>query len=117
MGQLVWQKGRHHAALRGMGAATLGATGEALGELGVLYGRTRSSAWGHYTLAAGLAFTDPGVCNLEGCDVSTVGVPLVLDAGFEPTDVLGLGLQLFANVNPEAFYGGLALTLQLGWMP
>ena len=116
--QLAWQKGPHHVALRGVGVASpFDPSSEAIAEVGVLYGRTRSSAWGHATMAAGVAATDAGVCEPAGCQATTVGVPLVLEAALEPSDLFGLGLQLFGNINPHAFYGGLSLHVQLGWMP
>ena len=116
--QLVHQRGPHHFALRGllMADVWLGAD-DTMGDLGVLYGRTLSSRGiGHLAAAAGVAYTE-----VQGCDdpngCATVGVPVTVELALTPLEFFGVGAQLFGNVNPNAFFGGAAILLQLGWMP
>lgn len=116
-GQLVWERGSHHVALRALGVQALfDSSGNDMSEIGIVYGATRSSRAGHLSIAAGLAATDAGACGFD-CTVVSVGVPVVAEAVFEPFPVLGLGLQGFVNLNRESVFGGVAVMLQLGWMP
>ncbi len=123
LARVTWQREPHQATLR------LLYLGESEGfpettssnhvtELGLLYGRSRVSSWGHAALSAGaslLAFESycPHV-DRDGC--VTVGVPFTAEAAVQGAFV-GLGLQAFGNINPRAPYGGVAVFVQLGWMP
>jgi len=86
-------------------------------EVGALYGRVTTTSWGHASVAAGLS-----VVTVDGCDgtyeksCTTIGVPLVAEARLE-SQVIGLALQAFGDINPKATFGGLGLSLRLGWMP
>ena len=67
MGEVVYQTGPHHFAIRAMGAADpFGEDADEFGEIGVLYGRAAKKAWGHATVAAGLAITGFGSCPTTG---------------------------------------------------
>jgi len=120
--QLVWQSGPRHLALRAAGLASFAGFPDSNGdngaaEFGLVYGRAHTTSWGHAAWGAGVA-----AVRLDGCgeagrqSCGTVGVPLVAEAAVE-TSVAGLGLQAWVDVNPEAPFGGVALLLQLGWMP
>ncbi|MEX0893410.1 MAG: hypothetical protein WEB88_14685 [Gemmatimonadota bacterium] len=119
MAQLVYQHSPHHLAVRGLalGEVTSDSGSPNVGELGLLYGRTRMGYMGHVSAAVGLALTafDPCPNDDDGCII--LGVPIVLDAALRVFPVAGLGAQLFGNLNAEASYAGLAVYLQLGWLP
>jgi len=119
MGQLVYQRSPHHLAVRGLVLAEAGSGSSSpnVGELGLLYGRTRMGYMGHMSAAAGLALTTFDPCPNDDDTCIILGVPIVLDAALRVFPVAGLGAQIFGNLNAEASYAGLALYLQLGWLP
>ena len=114
-GQLTWQRAPHHAALRGLGVSELFSSGDGVSEVGALYGRTVVFGGGHAAVAAGLSFVYVDRGGPTG-DVETVGIPVTAEAALEYR-VLGLGIQVFANLNPESTYAGLMFFLSVGWMP
>jgi hypothetical protein len=121
MGELVHQTGANHLAVRGTVLVDpFGEGSDSLADLGLLYGRVAKGRTGHAALAAGVAFTSVDACGSgprapRSC--STFGVPVVAEAGFRPTRVLGIGIQAFANFNKKQVFGGVVVFLQLGWMP
>ena len=111
--QLALQKRQHRAMLRGLFLMTdAKRSNNAIGELGVLFGRARRGRYGHAAISTGVSLVAldycPGPCR-------TVGVPIVAELTFQAA-FLGAGLQTFCNLNPKALYGGVALSLQLGWI-
>ena len=119
IGELVGQKAPHQVMVRGLlmvdpmsDGASYGA-----GELGVLYGRTITTTFAHVGVAAGLALTgfDSCVDPYDSCQFP--GVPLVAEAALTPFAILGVGLQVFANLNRHTSYAGVAVMVQLGWLP
>ena len=115
LGEVVYQSGPHHFAIRGLGVIDpLGEDADEFGELGVLYGRAAKRTWGHAAIAAGLALTGFGACPGTGGGCHTIGVPVAAEAALRFAPVVGLGAQVFANVNSKSVYGGLAFFLQLG---
>jgi hypothetical protein len=120
--QLVYQRRPHQATLRALVLATDLArfpdgSDDSMGEVGVLYGRTRTRSWGHVSASAGGSIVRFERCPGGGFETCrTLGLPLTLEAALN-SRALGIGLQAFGNVNAKAAYGGLALILQLGWMP
>jgi hypothetical protein len=118
MAQVVYQREPHHLAVRGLALGDTRASGSPdVGELGVLYGRTRMGYMGHMSVAAGLALTALDPCPDDDDTCVVLGVPVVADAALRLFPVAGIGVQLFGNVNQHASYAGLALYLQLGWLP
>jgi hypothetical protein len=120
MGEIVYQVKAHHFAIRAMGAADpFGEGADEFGEIGLLYGRAAKRAWGHGTIAAGLAVTGVSSCRdaaaTSGC--TTLGIPVVAEAALRLASVAGVGIQGFANLNRKSVYGGVVLFLQLGWLP
>jgi hypothetical protein len=88
-----------------------------LGELGLLYGRVRSTRFGHVSISTGVSVVGLSECggrSRRSC--TTAGIPLVAEAAAGARYV-GLGLQAYGNLNPRAPYAGLAFFIQLGWMP
>lgn len=122
LAQLTWQRGSRHVALRALGLADFqgfpdGGSDDGVAELGALYGWTRPASWGHLALAAGVSLLRLDGCGDGAPDVcSAVGLPVTAEAAIQ-TAVVGLGLQAYGNVNTRTPYGGLALFVQLGWMP
>ncbi len=119
--QLAYQKGPHHFAARALGLADFhgfpDSGGGGLGELGLVYGRRRTASFGYAALSAGAAFVTLDHCPGRGsATCNTVGFPLTAEAALQG-GLIGLGLQLYANVNPRSPYGGLTLSLLMGWMP
>lgn len=117
MGQLVYQRAPHHFALRGLVSAELYGSLDALGELGLIYGRVFSGGLGHAMIGSGLSYTTHDVCPDEPGGCTSLGVPIVAEVGFSPLTILGVGLQAFANLNAGSTYYGAVAMLQLGWMP
>lgn len=58
--------------------------------------------------SAGLSYVHVEHCDATSESCGTIGVPLVAEVILTPFDVIGIGLQLFANINPEASNGGRA---------
>lgn len=117
--QLVWARQPHYISLR---AAYMGNPGEEgvthdFAEAGALYGRARVRGRTHLAAAAGLALTEVNPCPGAFGACRVAGVPLVAEAAVRPAPVLGIGAQAFANLNAKRPYAGIALLLQLGWMP
>ena len=117
MGELVHQRGANHFALRGVAITDpFGEGSDSLTEIGLLYGRVAKSRQGHGAIATGVAYTSACAASRDTvCRV--LGVPIVAEAGFRPTRVLGIGIQAFANLNKQRVFGGVVIFLQLGWMP
>ena len=115
MGQLVHQRGANHFALRGVTIRDpFGEGSGSLTDVGLLYGRVAKGRQGHGAIAAGVAYTSACVGDTV-CKI--LGVPVVAEAGYRPTPVLGIGVQAFANLNKQRVFGGVVVFLQLGWMP
>ena len=117
MAQLVYQRAAHHFALRIMGSADLYGNSDALGELGVIYGRVYSGSLGHAMVGTGVSSTTHDRCPNDQETCSSVGLPLVAEVGFSALTIVGIGLQAFANLNTAGSYFGVVAMLQLGWMP
>jgi hypothetical protein len=118
MGQLVYERAPHHFSLRGV--ATMGdpgGSGDGFGEFGVLYGRFAAGGIAYAGAAAGLSFVHLDRCGDRYDPCSTVGIPLTGQVALTPFDVIGIGLQLYANINPKAPFAGMFITVPLGWMP
>ena len=115
MGELVFQKSPHQLTARAIGMIDLyGAEGgnQPVGEIGLLYGRTETGPRGHASFSAGLAVTD---MNLDTQGL-TIGVPVVAEVAFRISPFMGIGGQVFTNINALGSYGGVALFIQLGWL-
>ena len=114
MGELVHQRGANHFALRGVTIQDPYGEGSELRDVGLLYGRVAKGRQGHGAIAAGVAYT---TVSMQDTDTRIFGVPVVAEAGYRPTPVLGIGIQAFANLNKQRVFGGVVVFLQLGWMP
>lgn len=120
--RLVGQKGRHQGTVRFLAMGDFssfpdGGSDDGVGEFGLLYGRSRTSGLGSVAVSAGLAVVAVTGCRAgEAATCNTVGIPFVAEASLQSTPI-GIGLEAFLNLNPTAVFGGLALTVQLGWMP
>jgi hypothetical protein len=117
MGELVYQTGPHHFAIRGLIAGDPFGDDVPFGEVGVLYGRSAKRKWGHSAIAAGLAWTNFGPCTGTGTDCTTMGIPVVGEIAARLFSIAGVGLQGFVNLNTKSIYRGAVLFLQLGWLP
>ena len=114
--QAVYQNDPHQLSARFLALADPFGSTDGAAEIGLLYGRTLTGYMGHLALSAGVAFTHVEPCSEDG-DCGTLGVPVVAEASLRLFPVAGLGAQLFANINDRAVYGGVAVYLQLGWLP
>jgi hypothetical protein len=86
-------------------------------EVALLYGRMRSTGFGHAGVATGLAFGTFDPC--PGGHENTchfVGIPITAEAALTAR-IIGIGLQGFVNLNTKSIFGGLLLFVPLGWMP
>jgi hypothetical protein len=119
-GQLVYQKHAHQLGVRGLAVVDLSqfpdGGDDTIGELGILYGRTRMFGSGHVSLSAGASMVGLDPCPHDDDPCFVLGVPIVAEAALS-AKVTGIGLQVFGNVNSKAPYAGVALFLQLGWLP
>ena len=118
MGQAVYERAPHHYTVRGL--ATMGEPGGSdagYGEFGILYGRFAGGGFIHVGAAAGLSFVHLDRCGNSHDSCATVGIPLSAHAAITPFAVIGLGLQVYANINPRAPYGGMFFIMPIGWMP
>jgi len=114
-GQLVFQKAPHQLMARAVLIADpYDAASNPIGEIGLLYGRTAMGKAGHVSLSTGFAIVDTDMDSEMGM---TVGVPIVAEAAVRIFPVMGLGAQVFGNLNSIDSYGGGVLFIQLGWMP
>jgi hypothetical protein len=116
--QGVYERAPHHVALRLISLTDFpGTSDDGLGEFGVLYGRFAAGDDVQAHAAAGLSAVYLDKCDATYRDCITVGVPLTAEVDLIIANVIGIGLQLFGNINLEAPYAGFFLTLPLGWMP
>lgn len=113
MAQLVYQKGPHHVAVRGLVLHDLDRSTKEIGELGALYGRANVFTRGHVDVAAGLSGVAFDTCPDDDDSCFTVGVPIVAEAAVSRR-LAGVGFQVFGNINSKAAYAGAAIFLQLG---
>lgn len=112
-----YQKGNNLLSMRGALSGDL-VFGDEFWDIGMLYGRATSQQRYHASISAGLAMVggkrDAGFSS-SGNDVPVaIGLPLKAQLNWQPTSVLGFGLHIFANINFEHSFAGLALSLQLG---
>ena len=126
LAQLAVERGRHRGAIRIAVVADVSGFPDGSGdgdvsEMGLLYGRRGGTSGPGWSLSAGLAAVHFERCPEETADplsdpgCTTLGVPVVTEAGIG-APVVGLALQLFGNLNLQAPYAGLGLSLPLGWM-
>ncbi len=88
-------------------------------DIGLLYGRATSTRSFQFSLAAGLSLVkgEQGVRVSEGISVeefSTIGIPIELQANWELTNFIGLGITGFANLNPAQSFAGITINLLIG---
>jgi hypothetical protein len=119
--QLAFQRRPHHALLRFVFLADGGfpdGGDDNVSEVALLYGRMRSTGFGHAGVATGLAsgtFHDcPG--RGEGTWCHFVGIPITAEVALTAR-IIGIGLQGFANLNTKSIFGGLSFFIPIGWMP
>jgi hypothetical protein len=117
MAELVFQRGGNHIAVRAVAMGDLfGGSGDSFGEAGLLYGRAAHGRWGHVAIAAGAALTStrcsPATEGFHECTI--LGLPVVGEASVRLARPVGLGVQVFANVNRKTNYGGVVVFLALG---
>lgn len=121
------ERGRHRVVFRSAGFADFAGFPDGSGdgdltEVGLLYGRRGGGTGPGWSLSAGVSAVHFQRCPEEpedpfddpGC--TALGLAVVAEAGLGAR-VIGLGLQLFGNLNSQAPFAGLGLTLPLGWMP
>ncbi len=125
--QLTAQRGPHQLALRTtfLGDYESSGSNDEVSEFGLTYGRAVVTWFGYASASTGFSLVSVrGLPDDGGGGGSiyddpyrrTVGVPFVAEAGLQST-FIGVGLQLFANLNTLASYAGLGVSLHLGWMP
>ena len=102
-------------SLRGTVSADI--MGPSFWDVGLLYGRTARRDRGALGASVGLAAIggdrSSGLGRREPVGVH-LGLPLAVRAAWYPASCFGLGTYLFANLNGERSFGGVALTFELG---
>jgi len=81
-------------------------SGDALTEVGVLYGRVASAPLAFASVSAGLSVVSERS--------TTIGLPVQVQAYVRPIPGAGLGVTLFGNVNPVRSFAGVGIALQVG---
>lgn len=125
--QLTGQRGPHQMAVRVLFLGDYDSSGsdDEVGELGLTYGRAVVTWFGYASVSSGIALVSAkGLPDDDGGGGSiyddpfrrTVGVPFVAEAGLQ-SPLIGVGVQLFGNLNTLASYAGVGVSLHLGWMP
>jgi len=117
LAELAYQKGPHQITLRtDFIVDPFGSRADVAGELGILYGRSRTGSFGHVSMSTGLSYIGFDQCESSQDSCVRLGVPVVGEAALRVLPVLGLGIQAFANLNSVSSYGGLVVFVQLGWL-
>jgi hypothetical protein len=125
--QLAVERGRHRGVLRYAVIADVAGFPDGSGdgdltELALLYGRRAGGSGPGWSISAGPAVVHFQRCPEESVDpfyepgCNALGLTAMAEAGVG-TRVVGLSVQLVGNLNTEAPFAGLGLTLPLGWMP
>ncbi len=70
------------------------------------------------TFAGGFALVGVNKCDdvENGGTCMTLGIPLAARVSAQAR-VVGVGTELWMNLNPKGPFGRLSLFIQLGWMP
>jgi hypothetical protein len=113
MVELVFQKGSNQITARAVGELDPYDGEDQIGEMGLLYGRTAMSRQGHASISAGVALTGTDM----DTQAMTLGVPIVGEAALRLFPFLGIGAQVFANLNSKDSYLGGVLFMQFGYVP
>lgn len=118
MFQLNYQAPPHHVALRAvvlhdMQAPDVDAGTDMIAEVGLLYGRMRTSGSRHLAVATGVSGIGFDACPDDDDSCFTIGLPLVAEAGISGR-FAGVGLQAYGNLNSKASYVGAALFVRFG---
>jgi len=109
--QTAHQRGKHLYSIRGAVVAEI--LGDAVYDLGVLYGRAWAEGRTFLSLSSGvgLVVTEecPGLFTGGSCRTRhALGLPVSAEVFGRLTHFFGIGFQLFANVNSsQSFFGGL----------
>jgi len=118
--QVVVQRGAHHAAFRSLSMGDFSSvpdgSDDGVREVGLIYGRAAATSFGYVTAVAGVALVTANGLPQAGESRRTAGLPLVVEAGLR-TRVVGLSIQGFGNLNSLSRFAGVAVYLNLGWMP
>lgn len=118
--QLTVRHGRHQGRLRVAAMLDIGGFpdsggGQALADVGLLYGRGLEGSV--TSIMAGLAVVGLGECgNRDPAGCATVGIPVVGELML-PGDFVTLGLELAGNLNIKAPYAALSVSLAFGVLP
>jgi hypothetical protein len=87
-------------------------------DVGLLYGRASRSRLGFTALSAGIAVVGGQRCDgfLTNCTPlsTTIGVPLNARAAWHAFPILGFELNVFANLNTQQSFVGVAAAVKLG---
>jgi hypothetical protein len=106
-------------SLRATGSEEVTFIGESepVNDFALLYGRRLStdSDWTFIAGSVGVAIVRDRTFQQDEISTrTTVGLPLQARIAAQSTVFVGLGINIFANINPVRSFGGVALTLQLG---
>jgi hypothetical protein len=94
-------------------------------DLGALYGRIKKGHWVNVSFSTGVSYVK-GVyrgeylggaghtLSYKGVPYSTFGVPLECQFYITPFFFLGIGVNVFANLNPDKSYTGFLICVKIG---
>ncbi|HSJ23867.1 MAG TPA: hypothetical protein VK929_04220 [Longimicrobiales bacterium] len=113
-------RGPHQLSLRLAAATPVFYSGASADEVSVLYSRALRGSAGHLSAGGGLGVTSRDPCNGDGpaCDAErAIAVAIGAEAALRVFPVAGLGAQLFVNLSRLGYMGGVAVFVQIGWLP
>ncbi|MBM4166893.1 MAG: hypothetical protein FJ218_08280 [Ignavibacteria bacterium] len=96
---------------------------EYISEYSFLYGKVERSRWGMVSASSGIGFVN-GILRGKQKDypqyepnkISTIGIPIDLQAYFTPFPFFGMGINLFSNFNLQKSVFGIAIGIQVGYL-
>lgn len=100
--------------------------GESVGDIGILVGMISNNKYFKASISAGLSSVRGvrrgryigtyGCCQREYEKISfnTIGLPIESQLLLTPFSFLGIGINVFANINMEEAYLGALICLQIG---
>lgn len=96
-----------------------GVDSDPLDEYALMFGLSAQPSLFHLTASVGIGRVTGFECvdsdEPEECEeAGTFGFPTFLEATFDPLPFLGVGVQAYGNINPDASFGGIGLVGRIG---
>ncbi len=100
-------------------------TSENIWDIGALYGLIAKGKYGYASISGGVSLVGGNkhgeflgiigwINTYEKIPILTIGIPLEGQLFFTPFSFLGIGINGFANLNPNRSFSGVLISLQVG---